>query len=202
MSQQSLMQASVRAVTSTTLTYEGDWHALWDSLEIPAGQFNERLLAYINDQLDTSYTELNGAMAAFAAANGATTFQAIGTFTPGYEFTLAGDALAWTSGVNVAVPVLEITIPSDVPSGYKIRGSTSANADMSSPIETISAAISAGDLVDLQIDDFTFTALTEGLKYIQVWITDASDVQASNKSNIVSKTLDFGGTPTFYIYGF
>lgn len=108
----------------------------------------------------------------------------------GYAYTLANDSLVWTSGVSVAVPVLEITIPSDVPSGYKIRGQTSANADMSSPIETISAEIAAGDLTDLQIDDFTFTALSDGLKYIQVWITDASDVQASNKSNIVSKTLD------------
>ena len=81
MSQQSLRQASVRAVTSTTLTYEGDYHALFDSLGIAAGQFNERLLAYINTYLGTSYTELNGAMAALAADQGASVFQAIGTYT-------------------------------------------------------------------------------------------------------------------------
>lgn len=81
MSQQSLRQESIRAVTSTTLTYQGDWHALFDSLSIADGTFNERLLAYINGYLSASYTELNGAMAALAAEIGTTTFQAIGTFT-------------------------------------------------------------------------------------------------------------------------
>jgi hypothetical protein len=83
MSQQSLRQASVRAETGTTHTYEGDWHALWDASGIAAGQFNERMLRYINEYLASSYTELNGAMAAFAVANSVTTFQAIGTFSAG-----------------------------------------------------------------------------------------------------------------------
>lgn len=83
MSQQSLRQASIRAVTSTTGTYEEDWLALFDDENIGAGTFNERLLLYINERLSASYTELNGAMAAMAAAESADSFQAIGTFTPG-----------------------------------------------------------------------------------------------------------------------
>lgn len=85
--QQSLRQASVRAVTGTTHTYEGDWHALFTSLGIAAGDFNGRMLQYINTKLSASYTEINGAMAAMAAAEGVDSFQAIGTFTPGTSST-------------------------------------------------------------------------------------------------------------------
>lgn len=81
--QQSLRQASIRAVTGTTQTYEGDWHALWDSLGTSGTTFNERMLNYINTKLSASYTEINGAMAALAANNSVDNFQALGTFTPG-----------------------------------------------------------------------------------------------------------------------
>ena len=67
MSQQSLRQASIRASTGTTGTYEGDWHALFTSGGIAAGPFEQRLLQYINTRLTASYTEINGAMAAMAA---------------------------------------------------------------------------------------------------------------------------------------
>lgn len=78
--QQGLRQASVRAVSGTTLNYEGDWHAMWDLQGIAVGPFNQRMLLYINEKLGTSYTELNGAMAALAASESADNFQALGTF--------------------------------------------------------------------------------------------------------------------------
>jgi hypothetical protein len=74
-------QASVRAASGTALTYEGDWHALFSLRSIPAGDFDGRLLQYINQKLTSSYTELNGAMAAFALANGAKSWNELGTFT-------------------------------------------------------------------------------------------------------------------------
>lgn len=80
--QQSLRQASVRGVTGTAHTYEGDWHALFTANAIPDGDFNGRLLQYINTRLTASHTDINSAMAAMAAAEGADTFQQIGTFTP------------------------------------------------------------------------------------------------------------------------
>lgn len=80
MSNQSAKQASVRAVTGTTSTYEGDWHALFDMAAIPVGSFNGRLLAWINDYLGTSYTEINGAMAAFAIDQGFSSWDSMGTF--------------------------------------------------------------------------------------------------------------------------
>jgi hypothetical protein len=80
LSNQSLKQASVRAITETASTFEGDFHALFDMAEIPAGAFNSRLLEWINLMLDESYTEINGAMAAFAVANGAPSWNELGTF--------------------------------------------------------------------------------------------------------------------------
>lgn len=80
--QQSLRQASIRAVTSTTHTYEGDWHVKFTADAIAAGDFNGRMLQYINTRLTASYTDINSAMAAMAAAESADNFQAIGTFTP------------------------------------------------------------------------------------------------------------------------
>lgn len=82
MSQQSLRQASIRGVTATTHTHEGDWHALFTAASIPAGDFNGRMLQWINTRLSASHTNINSAMAAFAAAESAGQFQAIGTFTP------------------------------------------------------------------------------------------------------------------------
>lgn len=80
MSNQSAKQASIRAVTSTEESYEGDWHALFDLESLDDGAFNTRLLAYINKKLSSSYTELNGAMNAFAVANGAASWNELGTF--------------------------------------------------------------------------------------------------------------------------
>lgn len=74
-------QASVRAVTGTAYDYNGDWHALFDGAGIAAGDFNGRLLTWINLKLGTSYNNLPGAMAAFATANGATNFGSVGTFS-------------------------------------------------------------------------------------------------------------------------
>lgn len=81
MSQQGDRQASVRAVTGTSGTYEGDWHALFDANSLPVGTFDERLLRYINAKLTKSYTNLPEAMQAFAAANGAANWSSLGTFT-------------------------------------------------------------------------------------------------------------------------
>lgn len=79
--QQGLRQASVRAVTGTTLDYNGDWMALFDAAGIALGPFDGRLLAWINLKLTAAYTELNGAMQALAAANGAFNFSSLGTFS-------------------------------------------------------------------------------------------------------------------------
>jgi hypothetical protein len=82
MSQQGLRQQSVRDVTGTEFSVEGDWHALWDDAEIPAGMFNERMLAWINLKLAplVDYTNVNDAMNAFAADQGFVNWSSMGTF--------------------------------------------------------------------------------------------------------------------------
>lgn len=73
-------QASVRAVSGSTSTYEGDWLALFDGAGIAAGDFNGRFLSWINLKLSASFTEINGAMAALAAFFGIADFGSLGTF--------------------------------------------------------------------------------------------------------------------------
>jgi hypothetical protein len=80
MSQQGARQASVRAVTGSAETYEGDWHRLFDAASIPTGDFNARLLQWINLKLSAAYTEINGAMQALADYFGAFNFSSLGTF--------------------------------------------------------------------------------------------------------------------------
>ena len=79
---QEARQAAIRAVTSTTGTHDEDWIALFTARSAPAGQFNERMLAYINTTLSTSYTNINDAMQALAANQSADNFSSMGTFTP------------------------------------------------------------------------------------------------------------------------
>ena len=74
-------QATVRAATSTTLDYNGDWHALFDADGIAAGDFNGRLLAWINGKLLASHTNVNEAMQAYAVSKGATNWSSMGEFT-------------------------------------------------------------------------------------------------------------------------
>ena len=75
-------QASIRAVTSTTALHNEDWLALFAARSIPAGTFNERMLAYINGELSTSYTDINLALQAFAVDQEDFNFSSMGTFTP------------------------------------------------------------------------------------------------------------------------
>lgn len=83
MSNQSKRQESVRGVTGTSGTYEGDWHALFDSDLIPDGTFNGRMLAWINQKLTAEYTELNGALNAFAVSQGVSDWNSLGTINFG-----------------------------------------------------------------------------------------------------------------------
>ena len=81
-SNQEARQTSIRAVTSTTGSVNEDWIALFTTRSAPAGQFNERMLAYINTLLSTSHTNINDAMQALAANQSADSFSSMGTFTP------------------------------------------------------------------------------------------------------------------------
>ncbi len=78
MSNQSAVQAHVRTLTGTAGSYSSDWHALFDRFSIAAGDFNGRLLAWINAMLGASYPDLPGAMAAYATALGYDSWSSMG----------------------------------------------------------------------------------------------------------------------------
>ena len=82
MSNQELRQQSVRASTGTAYSYEGDWMALFGAAGITSGVFNERMLAWINAQLSSAYTNVNDAMRAYAVSKGASSWNELGTFAP------------------------------------------------------------------------------------------------------------------------
>ena len=79
------VHAAVRAVTGTSRSYNEDWHALFDDEGIAAGPFNERMLAWINATLGTSYSNVNAAMQAFAVDQGFTNWASMNTFALGFS---------------------------------------------------------------------------------------------------------------------
>lgn len=83
-SNQGDQQATLRAFTGKALNLEGDWMAKFDANSIPGDTFNGRMIAFINSQLGTSYTEINGAKYAYAinqSTTGAKSFNELGPFT-------------------------------------------------------------------------------------------------------------------------
>jgi hypothetical protein len=81
-SNQSDLQAAIRAITSTTHTVEGDWLALFALAGITTGTFNERLLAWINGQLAASHTNLPAAQQAYAVDQGFNRWSDMTSLTP------------------------------------------------------------------------------------------------------------------------
>lgn len=71
MSNTSGVQAACREYAEATV---GDpvanWHAVFDKDGTPAGDFNGRMLAWINFKLGTTYSDLAGAQHAFAVDQG------------------------------------------------------------------------------------------------------------------------------------
>ena len=77
---QGLRQASVRAISGSSRDYNGDWAALFDLDGIAAGDWNGRMLKWINAKLSSTYTSLVSAMNDVAKGQGVTNFALIGTF--------------------------------------------------------------------------------------------------------------------------
>lgn len=73
-------QQSLRTVTGKAYDHNGDWIAKFQAASIASSDFNGMMIAWINAKLVTTYTTLNGAQAALAAANSANTFTGMGTF--------------------------------------------------------------------------------------------------------------------------
>lgn len=131
----------------------------------------------------------------------------LGSQHSGYVGALAGFALAapdpvqWFSGPDVAQALFLIGLPGGVVATNKIVGRASlspavgGDGKFTSTLEEVSATISAGDLVDFEIEDFAFAPFEDGLTYVQFWVADAALVQLSAVSATISQTL---GEPNYF----
>ncbi len=73
-------QESIRAITGTTGTYNGDWHAAFDADGIPVGKFNGRLVNWLQNRTGSSSTSLSGLQVEYAVLKGADSWNHLGTF--------------------------------------------------------------------------------------------------------------------------
>lgn len=78
MTNQGDLQASIRTFTGTSNDYNGDWHALFDSAGIAAGDFNGRMIEWLQGQLSSSDTDLDGLKQAYAESLGLYNWNSIG----------------------------------------------------------------------------------------------------------------------------
>jgi hypothetical protein len=64
------LQEAITDENTRNRSYNSLWHTYWDQDGVADGPFNARMLNWINTVLDESYTDLPGAMQAFAESRG------------------------------------------------------------------------------------------------------------------------------------
>lgn len=154
-------QSSVRSVSGSSLTHNGDWHAMFDVLGIAQGTYNERLLSYISLKLGITYTNINDAMNALALNFGAVNFSSLGTF----------DAALYAPLLDSTVMDLDATIAAS----YSGSGQTWFNLKLapadSSPASSYNVTL--GSSTSPGTDDPTFVG-TAGTPSAY-WTNDGND---------------------------
>lgn len=94
MSNQSLRQALIRALTGTEGTYNEDWIALFDLAGIPDGSFNERLFLWLEQETGLSGLSLPELMVAYAVLQGVATWNELGQLVLDGSVTGTGTLVA------------------------------------------------------------------------------------------------------------
>ncbi len=74
---QGAVQASIEGITGTQAQWNEDWERLWDLQGVGAGEWDERMLLWLNGKLGFTYTNLPQAMQAYADSTGAPNFGSI-----------------------------------------------------------------------------------------------------------------------------
>jgi hypothetical protein len=203
MTQQGDRQASVRAVTGTALTYEGDWHALFDAAGVAAGTFDGRLLAWINQKLSTTYANLPQAQQALAVANGAANFVSMGSFDAGggthFDYIITNDA-DWATVLALGSSALSGKRIGVMPGSYTTKTISSLNP--ASPV-TFKAVSGLPRIEQLRIVGSSNVTL-DGLECVSsYWNSDASNshpalgfgdgTTVNTVNNIVAQNCSFRG---------
>jgi hypothetical protein len=91
---------ALRDSTATSGSYSSDWHALFDADGIAAGPFNSRMLAWINQTLAASYTNVIDAMRDYAVDQGFERWTDINTLILGGGSGPTGDGILLEDGTS------------------------------------------------------------------------------------------------------
>lgn len=79
MTNQGELQASIRNQTGTENDYNGDWHALFDLDGIASGEFNGRLILWLQGKTGSSETDLNALKQLYASQKGFYNWNSVNT---------------------------------------------------------------------------------------------------------------------------
>src|SRR5262245_12706612 len=96
--------AAVRALTSTSGSYNSDFLALFADAGFTTGSFNERFLAWLNSELGVTHTSLPAAMQAYAVSLGARNWDSLNTIESAGDFPNAA-----TAGVQSGITLTPVT---------------------------------------------------------------------------------------------
>lgn len=200
MSNQGNVQASVRTRSGVTaeLDWNGDWHYLWDQESIPAGTFNERMLAWINTELSASHTNLPGAMQAYAESLGFYNWSSMTAIAPGGPPVVVWEDLTG----NVSAPGNGVLLWSGnaAPSGARV-------ADFLGPndfdIRWLITSAATGDNVFLGLSATQVTEYDQFDEDVRVFIAATSNgrIFAGNQENntpVVLGSIDPTAYPKYY----
>ena len=95
---QEAKQASIRTITGTTNTYNGDWLALFDAASIASGSFNGRMIAWLQGETGSSKTNINDLQAAYAELLGFDQWNSVNVILDGIIITDSGDPITTDAG--------------------------------------------------------------------------------------------------------
>lgn len=193
MTNQSDRQQSVRDTTGTVFDYNGDWHALFDAAGIPAGSFNGRFLQWINTQLSSSYTELNGAMAAYSESQGVSNWDSLDTVvTPFTPTDLGADLLAWYDATDGNT----ITHSAGVVSQWNDK-STNARSVSQAGASTLRPTWNLSNAISFDGGDYLFSTSPFMYNNGGVAIYMVASAASSNAQTVISEGRSSTDTPLY-----
>lgn len=186
------LQASIRALTGTSLDYNGDWSALFTQSGIASGDFNGRMLQFLNGELATSYTNLADAQNAYAIASGVFNWSAL---------NVVGNASPWKQARYQAIDIAD-SQPKGPSAFVDFRRGQQALTTVASG--SIAGATTA-QLIDIAADTYsnalTFTRASTAT-YIDangVMQTAAVDVPRFDYTNGVRQALVEGAATNLFL---
>jgi hypothetical protein len=200
MSNQGNVQASVRERSGSTanLSWNEDWHYLWDQEGVAAGTFNERMLTWINTELGETYTSLPGAMQAYAESLGFYNWSSMNEIGAGLEEFISYNHLppndnSFNAAHVFIFDVSGLDIPDFTVEGVKIELAGAVNSIYIGPQAASGDAYDASSLTQI----FFSGSPSIAQAFDAVTVSDLASFTWDKTANlIVSCFKDSGRMPT------